>query len=191
VLIAAIGVHPHREEHGQTATAHRSPNRPGWHGTITCVTESAYYPFPREEYRIDPFDIAVAESQFIVLGGSRMSHAYRDPGPDAPGFGIEDLYVAIPMGYKILRYTQKIAVARDGEIAREWPRTIERDTSSVSAESDWLDRICGYLVFDHRSREVTVDPRHDHDAGVATVRAASLTGGPAVLLYIYRGRDWH
>jgi hypothetical protein len=158
---------------------------------IAGMTESPYYPFPGVEHRIDPFDITVGESQLVVLGGGKMSHAYRDPGPEAPGFGIDELYAAIPMGYKVLRFAQKIAVARDGEIAREWPRTVRRDVSSSPSENHWLDRICGHVVFDHRQRQVTVYSRYDHDAGLAAVRAASLTGGPAVLLYVYGGRDWH
>jgi hypothetical protein len=56
----------------------------------------------------------VGESQFVVPDGGKMSRAYRDPGPDAPGFRIDELYAAIPMGYEILRFAHGIAVARDG-----------------------------------------------------------------------------
>ncbi|MEU2433679.1 hypothetical protein ABZ611_30015 [Streptomyces sp. NPDC007861] len=77
-----------------------------------------YRPYPpREADRIDPFDSVPAETQYVLFGGHRPMSAFTDPALlDTP-----DLHQWIPMGYKILRSAQKVAILRHGDVVREWP----------------------------------------------------------------------
>lgn len=156
------------------------------------MTEFTLYPFPAEADRIDPFDTTIAEPQFVVLGGRVMTYAYRVPGGSAPAeFGLGELPGVIPMGYKILRYAQKLAVAEGGRISREWPRTVDlRDGMSPSVQA-WLDRVCGHVVVNGWGRAVDLDDPYDDRLARATARDASLPDGRAVLLFVFDARDWH
>jgi hypothetical protein len=89
------------------------------------MTESPYYPFPAEHYRIDAFDTTVDDTRRVVLGGSQMSYAYRASAETDPthavDFDMDALCSGVPMGYKILRFAQKVAVAEDASIVQQWP----------------------------------------------------------------------
>jgi hypothetical protein len=169
------------------------------------MNEPPYYPYPDEPERIDPFDVTEPETQSIYIGGTQLSYAYLWPRVvDAEQQGRKVvLQQAIPMGYKILRDAQKIAVALDGAVVREWPITAASFTNGYASadpivpgqrsepDDSWLRGVCGYTVFTSGVRTFPVPDAYDRDGAFAALREASRTAGQAVLLFVHGAVDWH
>ncbi|GCD96907.1 hypothetical protein [Embleya hyalina] len=151
----------------------------------------AYHPFPSGEHRIDPFDVSIGATQFVLLSRGIMSYAHTAHPPDTPGFRWADVVEAIPLGYTILRRAQKIAVIRDGAVLRTWPKVVDRAEADDVRTRTWLDTACGYVVFDDRRYESEGFDREDHDGALARAVAVSAMGCGALLLYVYAAQDWH
>jgi hypothetical protein len=154
-----------------------------------------YYPYPPALHRIEPFDTGVDDAQYVILGGSTMTYAFTDRDG---GYGV-DLYDVIPMGYKILRFAQKVAVVHGRQVRREWPLKERNERAELHTPvkgthdpADWLHEICGYVVLTARSSEKKVGGDHyDYQAALATAHRATKENGRAVILYVYDGQDWH
>ncbi|GAA2285284.1 hypothetical protein GCM10009853_045210 [Glycomyces scopariae] len=164
-----------------------------------------FYPYPpAASARIDPFDTKTAAVQYRVWGGSRSTYAFTGrvaPGPDFPMDG------HIPMGYKVLQYAQKIAVCKDAELVREWPRVeegprrvhepvpepvpgVKRKTRPLPPlASIWEVNTCGFMV-ESPSGEVKL---LGYDAGEAMEAGAlaSIDKGTAAVWFVYAAENWH
>jgi hypothetical protein len=163
------------------------------------------FDYPPEGFRLDPFDTTVDEPQYIIHAGGRITYAWT--GSDAAFDARETrLRKAIEGGRFMLLRTQKIAVAHDGAVVREWPLVTEpvvaarpepgefgsaEDAQKVYEERrEYVLRMCGHLVIDDDSRESELADRYDRDAALAALRAASSGGGRALALFVYSGVSW-
>ncbi|WP_418961100.1 hypothetical protein [Streptomyces tritici] len=155
-----------------------------------------YWPYPPDEAdRIDPFDGERTETQYLLLGGARATSAFLDRGM----FDHPELDRWIPMGYKILQKAQKVAVHRDGDLIRAWPvryrdprvDPVDPPAGETLYLDNWRRRVCGYRILTSPTTVTAPEDAYDHAAAIETARAASLTEGRAVLVYIYDAENWH
>ncbi|MEU3607044.1 hypothetical protein AB0E83_16585 [Streptomyces sp. NPDC035033] len=155
-----------------------------------------YWPYPPTEAdRIDPFDSGCAETQYMLFGGHRPSSAFTDAALlDAP-----DLHQWIPMGYKILRKAQKVAVHRHGDLVREWPvqyrdprvDPVEQPFGETLYLDDWKRSVCGYRVLTSPTAMTAPDDAYDYAAATEIARAASRATGRALVVYLHDAENWH
>ncbi|WP_406859121.1 hypothetical protein ABZO31_02220 [Streptomyces sp. HUAS MG47] len=155
-----------------------------------------YWPYPPAEAdRVDPFDSTRTETQYLLFGGDRPSAAFTDPALiDGP-----DLHRWIPMGYKILRRAQKVAVCRHGDLVREWPvqyrdprvDPVDPPAGETLYLDNWRRGVCGYRVLTSATSMSTPADAYDHAAALASARAASRAEGRAIVVYLYDAENWH
>jgi hypothetical protein len=160
--------------------------------------QGALYKYPPEAFRIDPLDTTVDEPQYIIYGCGPITYAWTDRDAE---FDVR-LEHAIEGGRFNLLWTQKVAVAHDGAVVREWPLVNEphvavppepgeRDPEEAYARRrDHWRRLCGHLVIDEHGEQTELEDRYDYDAVLAALRAASSGGGRALALFVYDGTSW-
>lgn len=156
-----------------------------------------YLPYPPVEAdRIDPFDSERTDPQYVIFGGHRLTHAFADRAKVYDGH----LSTWIPMGYKILRYAQKAAVLRHGDVVRQWPvlhRNPRVDPTEPAAAGttlmldNWLRSVCGYVVMALPAALTAPEDAYDHSSALAMAAAASRKEGRAVVWYVYDAENWH
>lgn len=147
-----------------------------------------YHPFPDEPYRIDPFDTAIDDAQFIDATNNGITFAYRrTPRPEPTDWA--EYVRRVPMGYTTLMYTQKLAVAEDGAQIREWTREVDRPHGP--ADDPWYDRWGVYRVRSSDDRYYEIADPNDADQAKAVLVSASANGRKSVLLYVYATQSWH
>jgi hypothetical protein len=155
-----------------------------------------YWPYPpAEAERIDPFDSMRSETQYVLFGGHRPTSAFTDPARfDAP-----DLHEWIPMGYKILRKAQKVAVLRHGDVVREWPvlhrnprvDPVDPPAGETLYLDNWLRGVCGYRVLTSPTAMSAPEDAYDYSAAITLARTASRAEGRALVVYMYDAENWH
>lgn len=155
-----------------------------------------YWPYPPDEAdRVDPFDSERTETQYILFGGHRPTSAFTDPAL----FDHRDLHQWIPMGYKILRRAQKVAILRNGDVVREWPvlhRIAHFESEFLPAGvaqsvNSWRRSVCGYHVLTSPTAMTAPEDAYDYAASIALARTASRTEGRALVVYMYAAENWH
>lgn len=155
-----------------------------------------YWPYPPAEAdRVDPFDSERTETQYLLFGGHRPTAAFTDPAL----FDNPDLQQWIPMGYKILRRAQKVAILRTGDVIREWPvlhRIAHFESEFLPARvaqsvNDWRRSVCGYRILTSPTEMTSPQDAHDYAAAIELGRTASRAEGQALLVYMYAAENWH
>lgn len=148
----------------------------------------SYFAYPREGLRIDPYDTAIDDPQCLYLTNRGISYAFR-PGEEGEPMDAGEFETVIPMGYTSLMYTQKLAIAVDGAIVKEWARVVEQADGPSDAE--WYRRWGAYRVIVRPSRQLCEDPPvNDLDEARRAVTEASV-GTAALLLFVSSAADWH
>jgi hypothetical protein len=147
---------------------------------------SAYFAYPPEHARIDPFDTEVEQPQFIDCTNNGITYAYlRGSFEDVPAGEYQRL---VPMGYTSLMLAQKLAVARDGRVVREWPLVARRATG---ADNDrWFAEWGVYRVWSVAGGYAPIADPNDRDSADAALLAASRPDA-ALLLYVWASTNRH
>ncbi|WP_345630176.1 hypothetical protein [Rugosimonospora acidiphila] len=149
-----------------------------------ATPDDRYFRYPPEPARIDPFETTVDEPQYIDTTNSGITYGYL-PGSfeDVPDAEYRRL---VPTGYTSLMRTQKLAVAREGRLVREWPLVVRR-----RGDDWWYSHWGGYRVWRLDGGFAPIaDPKNDPDSAMAALLSASRPGA-ALLLYIWVVVDWH
>jgi hypothetical protein len=163
-------------------------------------------PEPGAEVRWDwpdgggaPFDASEATTRWVLVVGNTFGRTW--PAGDLLDFGswTTDFERRVPMGYKTIRATERLAVVDRGTVVREWPPTRQERPRPV--HDPYQHHVPGFepdgtfAVLDGQGSKRGPDGRwisHEHDSyAAALAEARGMTDRRVLVVRLLTEKGWH